>query len=157
MDEALGAGTPTGCSEDTYVFYKILKAGHTIVYEPSAYVWHRHRESMERLRHQIYAYSKGHVAYHLTTWLEDGDQRGLIRLFYSLPKTYARRTVERLLGRSDYPLSLILLEVLGNLAGPYALWRSRRRARRLGRSGHLTREHRHVVSLESPVTQDPAA
>ena len=43
MDEALGAGMPTGCSEDTYLFYKILKAGYTLVYEPSADVWHRHR------------------------------------------------------------------------------------------------------------------
>lgn len=157
MDEALGAGTPTGCSEDTHLFYKILKADHTIVYEPSAFVWHRHRASMEQLRHQIYAYSKGHVAYHLTTWLADGDRRALIRLFYSLPKTYARRAWQRIRRRSDYPLSLILLEVLGNLAGPYALWRSRRRARRLGLSGRLPLERRHGVSLEGTVTQDPAA
>ena len=34
LDEALGAGTPTGCSEDTYLFYRMLSAGHTIVYEP---------------------------------------------------------------------------------------------------------------------------
>ena len=43
LDEALGAGTPTGCSEDTYLFYRILKNGGTIVYLPSTYVWHRHR------------------------------------------------------------------------------------------------------------------
>jgi GT2 family glycosyltransferase len=157
MDEALGAGTPTGCSEDTYVFYKMLKADHTIVYEPSAYVWHRHRVSMESLRRQIYAYSKGHVAYHLTTWLVDGDHRALVRLLYSLPKTYARRVWQRVRRRSDYPVSLILLEVLGNLAGPLALWRSRRRARRLGLSAGLPQERTHVVSLEGPVTQDPAA
>ncbi|CAN5871189.1 hypothetical protein BH24ACI5_BH24ACI5_17790 [soil metagenome] len=148
MDEALGAGTPTGCSEDTYVFYKILKAGHRIVYEPSACVWHRHRRSMESLRHQIYAYSKGHVAYHLTTLISDGDFRPFWRLFYSLPKTYAGRAWARIRGRSEYPVSLILLEVLGNLAGPFALWRSRRRARRLGRTGRLPQERAHVVSLE---------
>lgn len=157
MEEALGAGTPTGCSEDTYVFYKILKAGHTIMYEPSAFVWHRHRLSMDSLKRQIYAYSKGHVAYHLTTWLFDGDRRALVRLCYSLPKTYARRAWQRIRRRSDYPLSLIGLEVLGNLAGPVALWRSHRRARRLGRSERLPQERVHVVSLESPVTQDPAA
>ena len=157
MDEALGAGTPTGCSEDTYVFYRILKAGHTIVYEPSAFVWHRHRVSMESLRRQIFAYSKGHVAYHLTTWTADGDRRAFVRLCYSLPKTYARRAWQRIRRRSDYPLSLILLEVLGNLAGPYALWRSRRRARRLGRSEVLPQERAHAVSMESTVTQDPAA
>lgn len=157
MDEALGAGTPTGCSEDSYVFYRILKAGHRIAYEPSAFVWHRHRVSMQGLRRQIYAYSKGHVAYHLTTWLSDGDRRALIRLCYSLPKTYARRAWQRIRRRSDYPLSLILLEVLGNLAGPYALWRSRRRARRLGLSERLPEERTHAVSLEGAVTQDPAA
>lgn len=157
MDEALGAGTPTGCSEDTYVFYRILKAGHTIAYEPSAYVWHRHRVSMESLRRQIYAYSKGHVAYHLTTLTADGDPRALIRLFYSLPKTYARRAWQAVRRCSDYPLSLIFLEVLGNLAGPYALWRSRRRARRLGLSERLPQERRHAVSMEGTVPQDPAA
>ena len=156
LDEALGAGTPTGCSEDTYLFYKLLKAGHTIVYEPSAYVWHRHRTTMASLRRQIYAYSKGHVAYHLTTFLEDGDKRALLRLFLSLPEAYVRRAVQRLRRHSDYPLSLIILEVMGNFAGPLALWRSRRRARRLGRSAPIVQEHTHVVSVEGPVAQDPA-
>ena len=134
IDEALGAGTPTGCSEDTYVFYRVLQAGFAIVYEPDALVWHRHRESVRELRKQIYSYSKGHVAYHLTTWLNDGDRRAWVRLFYELPRTFARRTYERVRGRSDYPLSFIGLEMLGTLAGPWALWRSRRRVRRLGRT-----------------------
>jgi GT2 family glycosyltransferase len=132
MDEALGAGTPTGCSEDTYFFYRILKAGGTILYEPSVYVWHRHRTSMADLRAQIYSYSKGHVAYQLTTLFREGDRRALVRLGWSLPKAYLRRAVERARGQSDYPLDLLALEILGNLAGPFALWRSRRRVRRLG-------------------------
>jgi glycosyltransferase involved in cell wall biosynthesis len=134
VDEALGAGTPTGCSEDTYVFYRVLKAGYTIAYEPDARVWHRHRDTMRALRKQIYNYSKGHVAYQLTTWWNDGDRRALVRLVYELPRTYMRRAYERGRGRSHYPMSFIALEVLGNLAGPWALWRSRRRVRRLGRS-----------------------
>ena len=148
LDEALGAGTPTGCSEDTYLFYRILKAGHTIVYEPSAYVWHRHRASMSALRAQIYAYSKGHVAYQLTTWLRDGDRRALLRLAYSLPRTYAERVWHRLRRYSDYPLSLVMLEIAGNLAGPVALWRSRRRVRRLGSGERSLAERRDAVSLE---------
>jgi GT2 family glycosyltransferase len=152
LDEALGAGMPTGCSEDTYLFYRILKAGGTLVYQPSAYVWHRHRESMRSLRTQIYAYSKGHVAYHLTTWLRDGDRRALVRLFYSLPKTYARRAWLRVRRHSDYPLRLIALEVLGNLAGPLALWRARRRVRRLGASRlHATRRN-DPVYVEGQIT-----
>jgi len=145
LEESLGAGMPTGCSEDTYLFYKILKSGHTIVYEPSAYVWHRHRRLMDSLRHQIYAYSKGHVAYHLLTLFRDGDRRALIRCGYSLPKTYVKRIWHRLRGWSDYPISLILLEVRGNLAGPWALWQSYRRVQSLGRSAPIA-----VVSATAP-------
>jgi GT2 family glycosyltransferase len=152
MDEALGAGMPTGCSEDTYLFYRILKAGGTIVYRPSAYVWHRHRASMASLRSQIYAYSKGHVAYQLTTWLRDGDRRALIRLGYSLPKTYLKRAWYRLRRRSDYTFSLIAIEILGNLAGPAALWRARRRVGRLGASERPVMERNDAVPLEGQAT-----
>lgn len=155
LDEALGAGMPTGCSEDTYLFYRILKADHTIVYEPSAWVWHRHRRDTAALRHQIHCYSKGHVAYHLTTLMKDGDRRALVRLLYSLPKTYVRRAWQRIRGSSEYPLSLILLEIAGSLGGPWALWQSRRRVRRFGPSAR-PKPH-HAVSLESPLTQTPAS
>ena len=160
LDEALGAGTPTGCSEDTDLFYRILKAGHTIRYEATACVWHRHRRTMKDLRAQIYAYSKGHVAYHLTTWLRYGDRRALLRLFYSLPKAYVVRTWHRLRGYSEYPLSLIGLEIAGSLAGPFALWAARRRARTLGITPPLNGAApigRHAVSMESQVTEGPAA
>lgn len=134
LDEALGAGMPTGCSEDTYLFYRILRAGGTIVYEPTAWVWHRHRVDACSLRHQIFSYSTGHVAYQLTTLLRDGDRRALVRLLYSLPRVYAGRAWQRVFRGSEYPLSLIATEMLGSLAGPWALWRARRRVRRLGRS-----------------------
>jgi GT2 family glycosyltransferase len=150
MDEALGAGTPTGCSEDTYLFYRVLKAGYAIVYEPSAMVWHHHRQTIRELRRQIYSYSKGHVAYQITTWLKDGDRRGFVRIGYELPRTYFRRAWLRLRRRSDYPLTFIGLEVLGCLAGPFALWRSRRRVRRLGTSGRLPDRSNYGVHLESP-------
>jgi len=152
LDEALGAGMPTGCSEDTYLFYRILNSGGTIVYEPSAYVWHRHRAAMAGLRAQIRAYSTGHVAYHLTTLTRDGDRRALVRLLYSLPRTYVERAWQRLRGHNDYPLSLILLEIVGNLAAPLALWRARRRVRRLGRSERPARERNDAVPLEGQAT-----
>jgi O-antigen biosynthesis protein len=155
LDEALGAGMPTGCSEDTYLFYRILKAGRTIVYEPTAWVSHRHRRDPASLRKQIYAYSKGHVAYHLTTLLRDGDRRSLVRVLYSLPKVFVKRAWARLRGWSDYPLSLILVEIAGTLVGPYALWQARRRVRKLGPGARP--KARHAVPLEGSLTQDSAA
>ena len=134
MDEALGPGMPSGVGEDSYLFYKIIKAGYSIIYDPKAFVWHRHRRTQQALRKQIYNYSKGHVAHNLTTWLRDGDWRGLAQVLLGLPNAHYYRIKEYLLRRSDYPISLIFLEFRGNLAGPWSLWRSRLRVRKQGRS-----------------------
>jgi len=138
MDEALGPGMPSGVGEDTYLFYKVLKAGYTLVYEPSAFLWHKHRNSMKALRRQLYNYSKGHVAYHLTTLIRDRDLRALTQLIIHLQVwrvwqiyQYVKALLHR---RRRYPLSLILLEIAGNLAGPLGLWMSRKRVKREGHS-----------------------
>jgi hypothetical protein len=74
------------------------------------------------------------MAYHLTTLIREHDLRILVQLAVCLPGGHLWRTVEWLCGRSAYPLSLILVEVAGRLAGLWALWRSRRRVKRQGRS-----------------------
>jgi O-antigen biosynthesis protein len=153
LDEALGQGMPTGCGEDTYLFYKVLKAGYPLVYEPAAYVWHKHRRNLADLRRQLYNYSKGHVAYHLTTLMRDHDLRALVRLGIRLPQTYVHRVKDRLRGRADYPVSLILLEVAGSLVGPWALWRSRRGVKRKGRSAPYVP----VAQRSDPGYRTPAA
>lgn len=143
MDEALGPGMPSGVGEDTYLFYKVLKAGYTLVYEPSAYVWHKHRRDMASLRRQLYNYSKGHVAYHMTTVLRDRDLRGLKQILVHLPLWRLRRTAwhlrdfvkgDLLRGKGHYPVSLTTVEIAGNLMGVWALWRSRQRVRHEGHS-----------------------
>ncbi|MFN7141100.1 MAG: glycosyltransferase family 2 protein, partial [Limisphaerales bacterium] len=158
LDEALGAGTPTGCSEDTYLFYKVLKAGHTIIYESGAFVWHKHRANDGALNKQIFAYSKGHAAYHLTTFLNDGDGRGLVRVCAELPRYQMRQLWGWLRGSRERTLSTIFLEVLGNAFGPVALWRSRRRVKRLGSClPYIPMELRLVVqSAESESTDAPS-
>ena len=131
LDEALGAGTPTGVGEDTDLFYRVLRAGWQVVYEPSAYVWHKHRRDWGALRNQLYNYSRGHVAYHLTVWQRYGDRRGLRHFAVALPAWHLRNLAKVLVGRRDFPASLTLLELGGNLAGPWGLYQSRRRTRRL--------------------------
>ncbi len=131
LDPALGAGTPTGCSEDTDLFYRVLAAGFTIVYEPTAFVWHHHRRDMPALKRQLYAYSKGHVAYNIKTWQEYGDTRALFHLALTLPKWQFKKLARWVRRSNGYPLALIMTEIAGNLAGPFALRRSRRNVRRL--------------------------
>ncbi len=134
MEETLGPGMPSGVGEDTYLFYKVLKAGFTHVYTPDAYVWHRHRRDNAALRRQLYNYSKGHIAYHLTTWIKDGDWRALKWILWSTPKWQIPRLLKAIIRKDRYPVSLILLEIRGHLMGPWSLWQSYRRVRREGRS-----------------------
>lgn len=151
MDEALGPGMPSGVGEDTYLFYKVLKAGFTIAYEADAYVWHKHRESMQALCRQIRGYSTGHVAYNLTTFLRDRDLRGLYHICY-LPFWQAqqilRDTVAKSCGQQvDYPLSLRWLELWSYFMGPWLLLKSRRVVNARGRSQpYIPPAHRHAHS-----------
>lgn len=160
LDESLGAGTPTACGEDTYLFYRALRAGFTTVYEPAAYVWHRHRRDMRALRRQVYGYTKGHVAYHLTTLVDDGDRRALVRLLRDMPRHFARRALRLLLVDRSYRPSLLAAEVAGWIVGPWAFWRARARARRLGRSGPLapiSRAREHGEAAAAPEREHPSA
>jgi len=137
MAEPLGPGMPSGVGEDIYLFYKILKAGHTIIYKGDACVWHRHRRTLAALRRQLYNYSKGFVSYNLTTLIQDRDLRVLFNLFFYLPLYHWGRIRQRLQNKISYPISLVALEIAGNLAGPWSLWRSHRRVKQVGRSQPL--------------------
>jgi GT2 family glycosyltransferase len=59
FDEGLGIGSPTGGGEDIDLFVRVLLAGHKLVREPSAVVWHRHRRTAEELETQIHNYGLG--------------------------------------------------------------------------------------------------
>jgi GT2 family glycosyltransferase len=157
LHEALGAGSPTGCSEDTLLFYQILAQRGTILYEPAAYVWHHHRTTGRALRDQIYSYSKGHVAYHLMTFGLFRDWRGLFRVGVELPRVVLWRAWLRLRRHSIYPASLLAFEALGYLAGPWALWASVRRARRLGPGARLAPARPSPGLVDSPVPAETAA
>jgi GT2 family glycosyltransferase len=53
FDPSLGAGTPTRGGDDLDIFFRVLKAGWALVYEPAAVVHHRHRREMAELVNQI--------------------------------------------------------------------------------------------------------
>jgi GT2 family glycosyltransferase len=59
FDEALGAGARTKSGEDVDLFVRVLLAGRTLVYQPSALVWHRHRADVESLLSQMTGYAIG--------------------------------------------------------------------------------------------------
>lgn len=61
---ALGAGTPTMSGEDTFAFTRALLAQHTVVYQPTALVFHYHRDTFADMNKQVQGYSIGATAFY---------------------------------------------------------------------------------------------
>lgn len=76
FDEALGPGTRARAGEDIDFFVRLVLAGHVLAYEPSAYVWHHHRETAEQFRDQLVGYGMGLGAF-LTKVALDPSMRRL--------------------------------------------------------------------------------
>lgn len=101
FDERLDVGR-AGCSGDSEYWYRILAAGFTCRYEPTAVVLHHHRLQMDGLASQIFHYMRGHVAALMVQWERTRDIGNLRRAFLSMPFYYARLTVGRVVrGRTN--------------------------------------------------------
>jgi O-antigen biosynthesis protein len=147
FDETLGPGTAAGVGEDTYMFYRILKAGYFCVYQPEALVYHRHRSDMKALRRQLYSYSRGAVAQQLRIFFSDGDKRALVQIFRILPAWQLKRLFRKLFGWDTFPLHLILLEIWGNLTGFGGFVQSLRKIKKQGRiTAHAIQKSRSLVA-----------
>jgi GT2 family glycosyltransferase len=64
FDNALGVGTRTGGGEDIDMFTRVILEGYSLVVQPSAIVWHRHRDDLDDLSAQARGYGSG-----LGAWL----------------------------------------------------------------------------------------
>ncbi len=134
MDEALGAGTPSAGGEECYLIYKLLRAGHTLVYAPQAFVWHRHRRELDALYRQNLSHMKGGIGFMIRAWLGEGDRRAFNHLWREMPRYLWKRVWGRLRGSHDDPWWFIKSEIWGYLAGFWSFWRSCQRVRQQGQS-----------------------
>ncbi len=133
MDEALGPGMPSGVGEDSYLVYRVASAGFTVIYEPTAWVEHRHRRTPEELQRQIRSYYSGHVAHNLTTLVRDGDLRAVWQIG-AFSKYVAIQRWRSILHPSRTSTVVARAQVHGAIRGPRNYFRSQRRVRREGRS-----------------------
>lgn len=121
FDVRLGPGTPTKGGEDLDLFVRLLRAGHTVAYEPEALVWHRHRRDDAALRRQTFGYGTGAIA-NLTKWsLRERDLRSrIVRSAAQLPAAFGPRPDAGGDHRSP-PASLLVAQLAGAACGPF-LW-----------------------------------
>ena len=119
FDPALGVGTITHGGDDHEMFFRVLKAGHTLVYEPNAVVYHRHRQDYASLRTQIMHNGIGLYAYFVRNVLAYPDERlAFIRLgLWWLWRWHIRRLLISLAYPFRFPRDLILAELRGACVG----------------------------------------
>ena len=141
MDPALTAAGP-----DLDAFFRIIKAGYQLVYQPSALVHHLHRADYASLRRQCYNYGVGLTAY--LTKVVMTDPLDGVRLVSRLPAVIAfarrSRSVDGPTAWVDYPPELTKVELRGRLHGPLAYARARwdyRRTLRHARRAEVQGSH----------------
>lgn len=135
FDEALDVGTPAHGAGDLDMFYRTLRAGYILVYEPQALIWHYHRADYEALRNQIRDFGRGVYAFWTKTFLADPPMRRWTLQLALL--WFGQGYLRKLVRRRGYQRRLALLEALGALQGPYAYFQSRQVARQLADRSYL--------------------
>jgi GT2 family glycosyltransferase len=119
-------------AEDLAVFFDALCAGHEIVYQPGAIVWHQHRRTMDELRAQTLWHSTGLGAY-LTRCLVKEPQRIwdlAKRVPSGLRYGFAARSVRNSKKSETFPRDVTRQEWIGFLKGPAAYIKGAASARR---------------------------
>jgi O-antigen biosynthesis protein len=118
FDPALDVGTPTNGGGDLEMFYRVLKAGHMLVYEPTAIVRHRHRREYEQLRTQLANNGIGFYSYLVRSaaaWPE--ERHAFLRLGVWWFWWWNVRRLLASYRRHSFPRDLILAELRGCFTG----------------------------------------
>ena len=134
FDPVLGAGSGMQ-SVDLAIFFQVIMRGHTLVYQPSALLYHLHRRRYAELRRQIYNYGAGFTAFLMNSLLQ--HPLLLSALLANLPQALFRgshtRSFKTQQTGKNLPEDLVLQERKGLLYGPLAFLRRQWSTRKLMR------------------------
>ncbi|WP_035992792.1 glycosyltransferase family 2 protein [Leptolyngbya sp. KIOST-1] len=118
FDEALDTGKPLPGGGDLDMFYRVVRAGHPLVYEPQYAVYHQHRWDISQLRHQYWTWGLGFMAF-VTKSIQSDPAMG--SRFYRLMVWWLQDQLWQLqqsvIGRHVLPPPMILAELWGGLVG----------------------------------------
>jgi len=135
FDEALDTGRPLPGGGDLDILYRFVRASHPVVVEPRCLVFHEHRSDYPALRHQLWTWGLGTMAFVAKTYRSDPASRA--RLRRRVVQWFVQRAKSagaRCLGRATMPLGAVVAMAAGGvvgLCGEYG--RSRRRVDRIRR------------------------
>ncbi len=130
FDPALDVGTVTNGGGDLEMFFRVLEEGHTLVYEPAALVWHKHRRTYQELHTQLTNHGIGLYAYFMRSAIHYPRRRAAIIRFglWWFWHWDVRRLLKSFVSRPRVPRDLIVAELRGALTGLTRYPKARRRA-----------------------------
>jgi glycosyltransferase involved in cell wall biosynthesis len=118
FDEALDTGAPLPGGGDIDIFYRVIRAGHPLVYEPRMLVFHKHRRELDKLRAQYWTWGTGFMAFVTKTYAADPTQRSKLRgliLWWLRHQLGQLRRSKR--SHSEARPGLVLAELMGGVVG----------------------------------------
>ena len=130
FDPATGTGSAARGGDDLLAFFRTITAGRSLVYQPTAVVWHHHRRTLDALKAQAYGYGVGLGAY-LTAAIAH-EPRMLAGLIRRLPRGIAyeiEHSRPNLCDPAVRPARLASAQRRGLLYGPFAYAKARRISR----------------------------
>jgi glycosyltransferase involved in cell wall biosynthesis len=130
FDPALDVGTPTNGGGDLDMFFRVLKSGHALVYEPAGIVRHRHRRDYAALKTQIANNGIGFYSYLVRNAVVFPDERGaFLRLgAWWLWWWNVRRLLGSFVRPPAIPRELMVAELKGSFLGLRRYQAARRQA-----------------------------
>ena len=142
FDPALDVGTATNGGGDLEMFFRVMKEGYPLVYEPAALVRHRHRRDYASLRTQLANNGVGFSAYMVRSALAYPDERiAFMRMWFRwLFQWHLRRVVRSIRGTDPFPRAMILAELWGYFVGLGRYQQACRAAEQIALRGYSAHE-----------------
>lgn len=118
FDEALDTGATLPGGGDLDIFYRVIRAGYSLVYEPQYLVFHQHRQELAKLRRQYWSWGLGFMAFVVKSYQTDlakrSELRHLIRWWFKYQYRQAKNSFK---GKNPLPISMVLAELWGGMMG----------------------------------------
>lgn len=132
FDEALDTGAPLPGGGDLDIFYRVLRSGRAMIYEPRYAVYHEHRETIAQLRRQYWTWGLGFMAFLVKSRRSDpalaDHHPAIIRWWFRYQFKMLARAIKRRGGREVmFSLAELWGGIMG-LLGEYDRSRSRTQA-----------------------------
>lgn len=118
FDVALDTGRPLPGGGDLDIYYRIVRAGHVMVYEPGMAVFHQHRADLPGLKRQYWSWGLGFMAFVVKNAAADPAMKPQFRaLLHWWTRHQAKRLAKAALGRGKMPFRMVAAETWGGIRG----------------------------------------